>query len=103
MSLGMTTPLLFVQRLRGVHGPRPRPSATEVGKSRTRARGVAIDAVTGAWYGLNPGSATVTLSRVGGSDTDADAIRIAVLKKIAPRLGGPFMRLGAVGPGPRAD
>jgi hypothetical protein len=37
-----------------------------------------IDAATGAWYGLSPESATVTLARVGGSELDADAIQVAV-------------------------
>jgi len=40
--------------------------------------GVIVDAVTGAWYGLNPESGNVTLVRVGGSERDADAIHIAV-------------------------
>ena len=37
-----------------------------------------IDAATGAWYGLNPETATVTLARAGGSEFDADAIHIVV-------------------------
>lgn len=37
-----------------------------------------IDAATGAWYGLSPESANVTLARVGGTEHDADAIHIAV-------------------------
>jgi len=42
-----------------------------------------IDAATGAWYGLSPESANVTLARVGGSEHDADAIHIGVTRASA--------------------
>jgi hypothetical protein len=40
--------------------------------------GVVVDAVTGAWYGLNAESANVTLSKVNGGPDDADAIHISI-------------------------
>lgn len=40
--------------------------------------GVAVDGFTGSWYGLSPENATVTLSRIGGSENGADAIHISV-------------------------
>lgn len=40
--------------------------------------GVVVDGLTGSWYGLNPESANVTLTRAGGSENDSDAIHLSI-------------------------
>jgi hypothetical protein len=57
--------------------------------------GVVVDGLTGAWYGLTPEAATVTLTRLGGSSSDADAIHIA----IGTKKHGSTMQISADAPG----
>ncbi len=40
--------------------------------------GVVVDGLTGSWYGLRPENANVTLTKIGGSQDDDDAIHVSI-------------------------